>query len=354
MLDWTTAVAFSLGADLGTTITSWMASLNLSKNAKRAAYAHISFNIIGVAITIPLFFPSIEVLTWAMQWFGGNPGIPVIVNGKETFPLVPVAVGLYSTFFNIFNTLLLFPFVGVFERVLSKVGHTSAEDVEDYSQPRYLDPRYAKDPVHALPAIQQETARYLEAAQKFLAIARGEKDAPDDVQEHYEASDILSREIRQYTAGLFEPNMPHARADMIASLIEEEDFTASLGEVLYQIARRAERHPFGVPGKELLNKTLDQVSEALSGILPDAAPMTNVSAEARLPAIAALREECLNRAELPWTDRGALLAMLGSAERAFYLIERIHAERKSVMRIVPQTADKRSPDASGQAMPQPA
>ena len=62
ILDWTTAVAFSLGADLGTTITSWMASLNLSKNAKRAAYAHISFNIIGVCITIPLFFVSIQVL----------------------------------------------------------------------------------------------------------------------------------------------------------------------------------------------------------------------------------------------------------------------------------------------------
>ena len=66
ILDWQTAVAFSLGADLGTTITSWMASLNLSKNAKRAAYAHISFNIIGVAVTIPLFFLSMQVLTWVM------------------------------------------------------------------------------------------------------------------------------------------------------------------------------------------------------------------------------------------------------------------------------------------------
>ncbi|TIY00886.1 MAG: Na/Pi cotransporter family protein, partial [Mesorhizobium sp.] len=70
ILDWTTAVAFSLGADLGTTITSWMASLNLSKNAKRTAYAHISFNIIGVCITIPLFFVSIEILGWVMQFFG--------------------------------------------------------------------------------------------------------------------------------------------------------------------------------------------------------------------------------------------------------------------------------------------
>jgi phosphate:Na+ symporter len=354
VLDWTTAVAFSLGADLGTTITSWMASLNLSKNAKRAAYAHISFNIIGVMITIPLFFISIDVLKYAMQWFGGDPGVAVLVNGKETFPLVPVAVGLYSTFFNVFNTLLLFPFVGVFERVLSRVGHTSAEDVEDYSQPRYLNPRFAKDPVHALPAIQQETARYLEAAQKFLAIARNEKDAPDDSIEHYEASDILSREIRQYTAGLFEPNMPHARADLVASLIEEEDFTASLGETLYQIARRAERHPFGEPGRALLNRTLDQVGEALNGILPDAPKTGSISADTRLPAISALREECLKNQELPWADRGALLAILGSAERAFYLIERIDAERKSVMRVVPAAAEKPSRDASGSAVPQPA
>ena len=172
ILDWTTAVAFSLGADLGTTITSWMASLNLSKNAKRTAYAHISFNIIGVCITIPLFFVSIQVLEWAMQFFGGDPAVPVIVDGKETFPLVPVAVGLYSTFFNVFNTLLLFPFIGVFERVLSRVGRTDAEDAEDYSTPKFLDRKLASDFAKAIPAVQQETARHLQAGAMFLDIAR--------------------------------------------------------------------------------------------------------------------------------------------------------------------------------------
>jgi len=159
ILDWTTAVAFSLGADLGTTITSWIASLNLSRNAKRAAYAHISFNIIGVCITVPLFFVSIEILRWAMQWFGGDPGVPVIVDGKETFPLVPVAVGLYSTVFNVFNTALLFPFVGVFERVLARVGRSDAEDIEDFSMPKFLDRKLAADFAQAIPAVQQETAR---------------------------------------------------------------------------------------------------------------------------------------------------------------------------------------------------
>ena len=161
VLDWQTAVAFSLGADLGTTITSWMASLNLSRNAKRAAYAHISFNLIGVAVMLPLFFVSMKLLVWVMGWFGGDPGVAVIVNGKETFPLVPVAVGLYSTAFNIFNTVLMFPFIGVFDRVLSRIGHHASEDTEDYSQARYLDAGLLKDLPKGVSAIQRETVRYL-------------------------------------------------------------------------------------------------------------------------------------------------------------------------------------------------
>ena len=70
-------------------------------------------------------------------------------------PRVPVAVGIYSTAFNIFNTALMFPFIGVFDRVLSKIGHSSAEDKEDYSQPRYLDPRARKDFRTGVPAVQR-------------------------------------------------------------------------------------------------------------------------------------------------------------------------------------------------------
>ncbi|WP_332695039.1 Na/Pi cotransporter family protein [Bosea sp. (in: a-proteobacteria)] len=350
ILDWKTAVAFSLGADLGTTITSWMASLNLTKNAKRAAYAHISFNIIGVAVTIPLFFVSMDVLSWAMQWFGGDPGQPVIVNGKETFPLIPVAIGLYSTFFNIFNAALLFPFVGVFERVLMKVGATATDEAEDYSQPRFLTPGAAGDPATAVPAVQRETGRYLEAALKFLDIAKGKPDAPDKIEEHYAAIDILNREIRSYTSGMFQPDLPYTRADLVASLIEEEDYTASLGETLYQIARRIERQPFGTSGRELVDGIVDQVADAMRAIVPIDQPNPPVTAEAapRVALLPELRERCLRLgAELPWTERGAILALLGSAERAYFLIERIDAERRSVSRVVPVAASSQQTREAG-------
>jgi phosphate:Na+ symporter len=333
VLEWQTALAFSLGADLGTTITSFIASLNLSKNAKRAAYAHISFNFIGVAVMLPLFPLATRLLTWVI----GDPGVPTIVDGHETFPLVPVAVGVYSTAFNVFNTLLLFPFIGVFERVLSRVGH-SAEDIEDYSIPRFLDPRIGHDLSRAVPAIERETKRYLSGAEKFLAIARSEKDAPSDIREHYAATDILSREIRKYTAALFQPGMPYAQANLIASLIEEEDFSGSLGETLHQIARRVQRQTFSDKGRQLVLAALNQIDDALPTITSDnweSRPMAATIAD-RLPGIAALRERCLQLGvELPAAERGAILALLGSAERAFMLIERIDAERRSVARLVP-------------------
>ncbi|TIM26880.1 MAG: Na/Pi cotransporter family protein [Mesorhizobium sp.] len=335
ILDWTTAVAFSLGADLGTTITSWMASLNLSKNAKRTAYAHISFNIIGVCITIPLFFVSMQILEWAMQFFGGDPAIPVIVDGKETFPLVPVAVGLYSTFFNVFNTLLLFPFIGVFERVLSRVGHTDAEDTEDFSTPRFLDRKLAGDFAKAVPAVQQETARHLQAGAMFLDIARSSKKAPSDPGEHYLSTDILSRDIRAYTAELMKVDLPYDQLDLIASLIEEADFTAALTESMHQVARRVRREKFSSPAQAIVDVALSKLDASLRQILPTygisdpKVPAGHVN----LPEVEELRARTLALGpNAGAAERGTILALLGSIERAEILIQRIDAERKSVNR----------------------
>ncbi|QCI63977.1 Na/Pi cotransporter family protein [Phreatobacter stygius] len=338
IVDWQTAVAFSLGADLGTTITSWMASLNLSRNAKRAAYAHISFNIIGVLVTIPLFFVSMDVLRYVMQWFGGDPGVAVLVNGKDTFPLVAVAVGLYSTFFNIFNTFLLFPFVGMFERVLSRVGRTDAEDIEDYSTPKFLSAEIAGDFARAVPAVQKETLRHLEAGAMFLDIARGSKKAPSDPGEHYLATDILSRDIRAYTASLLKSDLPHEQLDLVASLIEEADFTAALTESLHQVARRVKRESFGPEALEIVKTALDKLEFSLRDILPSyglrqaSMPAMHVA----FPELDALRAKTLALGPSAGAgERGTILTLLGSVERADFLIRRIDAERKSVARPAP-------------------
>ncbi|MFA7596451.1 MAG: Na/Pi symporter [Novosphingobium sp.] len=335
VLPWQTAIAFAIGADLGTTITSWMASLNLTKNAKRAAYAHIGFNFIGVTVVLLLFFPAIEVLKWGMGFFGGDPGTPVVVDGKETFPLVPVAVGIFSIVFNIFNVLILYPFVGAFERVLSRIGHSSEEDIEDYSVPRYLDRKLIDSFVSAVPAVEQETRRQLQAAALFLDIARDKPGVPKDPGEHHTATDLLGRDIRSYSAALFHEDMPREQLDLVASLIEEVDFTGSLSETLHQIARRVKRSEFSDPSRAFIDEALDRLDQSLTPLL-----FAGDAPEPRLPAghskvepIESLRWRILERdRRVPAAEKGALLALLGSIERAEGMIKRIEDERASVDR----------------------
>jgi phosphate:Na+ symporter len=352
ILDWQTAVACSLGADLGTTITSWMASLSLSKNAKRAAYAHISFNIIGVAVMLPLFFLSMRLLEWAMQYFGGNPGVPVIVDGQETFPLVPVAIGLYSTAFNVFNTLLLFPFVNLFEKYLSRIGRSESEDIEDYSTPRYLDRTLMGDLARAVPAVQNETLRNLEAGALFLDIARGKSNAPADPAGHFAATDILNRDIRSYSSSLFRDDMPHEQLDLVASLIEEADFTASLSDALHQVARRVKRETFGPASRAIIDEALNRLEIDLRGILPAGdVPRPNLPAgHVTYGDVEALRARVLvTGSGITTAERGAILAILGSVERAELLVNRIASERASVSRDIASAARRDRPD-QGQAM----
>jgi phosphate:Na+ symporter len=73
--------------------------------------------------------------------------------------------------------------------------------------------------------------------------------------------------------------------------------------------------------------------------------------------VLALRERCLKQGnDLPWVERGSILTLLGSAERAFFVIERIDAERRSVTREVrvPAAATSRAPDTLGGAAAVPA
>lgn len=264
---------------------------------------------------------------------GIDPGAAVIVDGQETFPGVPIAVGVFSIVFNIFNMIILFPFVSTFERVLSRVGHTSAEDIEDYSVPRYLSASAAADFNTALPAVQQEAQRHLKAGAVFLDIARNKKGAPSDPTEHAAATDALSREIRAFSSRLFQDGLSRDQLDLVASMIEEVDFTSSLSETLFQIARRVKREPFSAAALQVLDQGLEHIDLALNRVLFDPAMQPRMpSGHSTLPPFEDLRWQVLDQSEIHAGEKGALLALLGSIERAENLVQRIVEERSSVDR----------------------
>jgi phosphate:Na+ symporter len=118
MIHFETAGALVLGENIGTTITAWLASLGASTNAKRAAYAHICFNTLGVVwittLALPFYFPLIG------RFIGHDPNTVVTLeNGELSYPYIMAAVAAVHTGFNTANTLLFLPFVKQLARVVT-------------------------------------------------------------------------------------------------------------------------------------------------------------------------------------------------------------------------------------------
>ena len=211
--------------------------------------------------------------------------------------------------------------------------------------PRFLDPRIGNDLSRAVPAIQRETGAIWRAATKFLAIARGERPRPPTFEEHYTATDILSREIRHYTAALFQPGMPYAQAESAREPdrgggFQRQPRRDALSDRPPRRSARPSRAAAGSwsmpprPGRRRAARDhLGRLGEQPTG---RSVPRSGCRHRWRCASAA-----CKPGAELPPVERGAILALLGSAERAFVLIERIDAERRSVARVVPRMPRRR-------------
>jgi phosphate:Na+ symporter len=124
--------------------------------------------------------------------------------------------------------------------------------------------------------------------------------------------------------------------DLVASMIEEADFTGSLSESLHQIARRIQREQFTPASREVLDKGLDHLDKKLSVIegvpVVDALAAAPGAALLDAPEFEAMRWTVIDAEDIPAAEKGALLALLGSMERAESLIDRIAQERASVDR----------------------
>jgi hypothetical protein len=116
-------------------------------------------------------------------------------------------------------------------------------------------------------------------------------------------------------------------------MIEEVDFTGSLNEVLYQIARRVKREDLSGASSTLLDVALMRLDDKLAGILTIGTDSTSRPGpfDARR-GLTDIRWDVIDSTSVPAAEKGAVLALLGSFERAEGLVDRIQEERASVDR----------------------
>jgi phosphate:Na+ symporter len=113
-----TAAALVFGENLGTVFTAYIAAIGTTTHAKRAAFAHISFNIIGVTWITALFGPYLQLIR---AFIGHDPNTVVMANDAVTYPYMLAAIAAVHTGFNICNTLLFLPFTRIWAKALEKI-----------------------------------------------------------------------------------------------------------------------------------------------------------------------------------------------------------------------------------------
>jgi phosphate:Na+ symporter len=160
LIDLPTACALVLGENIGTTITANLATLSASRTAKRAARAHLLFNVTGVVWAVLLFTPFMVVVGWIVSLWsdgGGDPSAAVIATTLATF----------HSLFNVTNTCLFLPFVSQTAWLASRMVR-APEDGEEELGLKYLNPSVVQTVPMALHAARSEFGHMIAETQSML------------------------------------------------------------------------------------------------------------------------------------------------------------------------------------------
>ncbi len=135
LLDLRTSIFIIFGDNIGTCITALIASVGTNLSAKRAALAHVMFNVLGVCMAFILLPVYYSVVTS----FSGD---------------IARQIANTHTLFNVVNTMIFLPFVPFFAAMLKRV--LPGEDVADVMKPRHLDRHLLSTPTVAIEAARKE------------------------------------------------------------------------------------------------------------------------------------------------------------------------------------------------------
>lgn len=234
-----TAAALVLGENIGTTITAFLASLGTTTNAKRAAYFHAIFNILGV-LWITALFPIYIVLV--KKFLGIDPDMMVMQNGVETFPHITKGIATVHTGFNVMNTLLFLPFVGYIGRFLVKViPEKTHKEAPHLTQ---LDAFLVETSVIGIEQSRVELLRMAEGTRKMMKYLRDvlSSKEPDDalvkkIFHREEVLDIMQKEMVIFLGHLLSGQIPHTYTEEGRLQIRMADEYESVSDYIVDILK---------------------------------------------------------------------------------------------------------------------
>lgn len=229
------AAALAMGQNIGTTITAFLASLTANTQARRAALAHMFFNVFGVVVVLIVFYPACNAVSWFVDELLGG--------GNDLYKL-----STFHTAFNILNTLLLIGFVKQIEQFVCKM--LPEKTVEKPKRLKFITAGLLSTAELSLLQARKEIALFGERCLKqfnyLIEMHNIKKDEDftekfDKVQKYEDITDNMEYEIAHYLQQVSEGRLSDDAKRQVQRMLREVDDLESIGDCCFNVARTLSR-----------------------------------------------------------------------------------------------------------------
>ena len=264
-------IALVMGENIGTTATANLAALGAGTAARRAALAHLLFNVFGVVWMLIVFYPFVDMVCGIV---GYNP--------KEAgqSAKLPVVLAMFHTCFNVLNTSLLIGFIPQMERLVCHILPEKRTEKRETSL-HYIEGGVMVTPEISILQAQKEIVHFAERMQRMFGMIRVLLDEKNKKEferqyeriEHYETiADNMEIEIATYLEQLGNEHLSDDTKVKIRIMFRQIGELESIGDACFKTARtiqhlRDSREDFTSTQYTHLHDMLHLVNEALTQMM---------------------------------------------------------------------------------------
>ncbi len=224
-------IALALGANIGTCATALLAAIGKPVAARRAAAAHVLFNVLGVIIWLPL----IGLL--AQLAVAASPAHPELSGAARMAEEVPRQIANAHTIFNVINTMVFIWFTGAFARVVEKMVPDRVVEAKDIIEVQFLDDALLETPSLAIQSAQFEGHRLGTIAAKMVqdigpAIESRDAAQLDAVEKLDDQIDVLKDKIMAYLAAIYRQELTSDESKHLLRMMRAVDEIQRIGNTV--------------------------------------------------------------------------------------------------------------------------
>jgi len=238
-------IALVMGENIGTTATANLAALGANLQARRAALAHLLFNVFGVIWVLCVFYPFVDTICSIV-------GYDPTQSGQRA--LLPVVLSMFHTCFNVTNTAILIGFIPQMEKVVCRLlpEKKTSEGADDEFRLQYIHANLVQTPEISVLQAQKETARFAQYVQGMFATVRNMLDQQDPkeltrlyekVAHQEEVTDNIEMEIAKYLEHVSNDHLSDDTKGKVRQMLREISELESVGDACSNMARILSRHP---------------------------------------------------------------------------------------------------------------